>query len=121
MRNYPKRLKRRVEIAEEILKEGFKIKNLAVKDIQMLEFISTTFNHVLSIVPGGISLFLNIDQESLEMIWVHDTILGILVKKLLDLVGGFAGGHLETPAEAEANSVGLLRHGGKELEGEMGN
>lgn len=117
---HPKRLERRVEIAEEVLEEGFKIENLPMEDIQMLEFASTAFNHVLSVVSGGLDLFLNINQESLEMIGVHDPILGVVIKELLDLVGSFAGGHLEAPAETETHSVGLLRHGGEELEGKMG-
>ena len=88
-----------------------------MEDIQMLKLVSTALNHVLSVVPRRLDLLLNVDQESLQMISVHDPILGVLVEEVLDLFGGFAGGHPETPAEAEAHSVGLLRHGGEELEG----
>lgn len=87
-----------------------------MEDVQVLELVSTALNHVLSVVPRRLDLLLNFDQEPLEMIGVHDPILGVLLEELLDLVGGLAGGHLEPPAEAEAHSVGLLGHGGEESE-----
>lgn len=88
-----------------------------MEDTQVLELVSTAVNHALSILPRRVHLFLNVDQESLEMIRVHDPIIGVLLKELLDLVGGFAGGHFETPAEAEAHSVGLLGHGDRIMRG----
>ena len=87
-----------------------------MEDVQVLELTSTTLNDILSIISSGFDLLLNVDQESLEMIRVHDSILGVLVKENLDLVRSLAGGHLEPPAEAETHSVGLLGHGREELE-----
>ena len=55
-------------------------------------------------------LFLNLNQESLEMGSCHKSILGVLIEKGLDLRRRFPCIKLEPPPTAEADSVSLFRH-----------
>ncbi|CAN0909708.1 hypothetical protein LINGRAHAP2_LOCUS25917, partial [Linum grandiflorum] len=68
----------------------------------------------LRIFESGVLLLLDLDEEAAEVIRGHEAIgvvvVGVGSEELLDLVGGFRDGELESPAEAEAYSVSLFRH-----------
>lgn len=53
----------------------------------------------------------------------HNSVLGVLIEKVLDIRRSFCGGELEPSLEAEADSVRLFRHslfGGEEKKGKRG-
>lgn len=112
IKNYPKSSReRRINVAEEVLKECFEIKSLAMKNIEMLELMKTVQNG-LRIFNSSFLLLLKLDQEPLKVIDAHHPILGVAVEQLLDLLRRLRHGEAEASAETEADSVSLLGHGG---------
>lgn len=83
-----------------------------MKDIEVPELVESaeTVYDVLGVLCCGVLFLLYLDQESPEVIDSHDSIIGVLVEQALHLVRRFRHGQPETPAEAEADAVGLFGH-----------
>lgn len=103
---------RGIDVAEEVLEEGFEIENLAVEDAEVLELAEAMVDGSLSFLLGGLLFFLDFGQEPMEVIDGHDVILRVLIEQGLDLRRCFRYGELEPSLEAETHSIGgLFGHG----------
>lgn len=109
MMNPERRGERRIGVAGEELEEGLEVEAAAVEEIveefQMVEAVDDG----LSVVDGGVVFLLELDQEPVEVINVHDSILRVPIEQCLDVRRSFAGGEVESSPETAADSVGLPR------------
>lgn len=102
---------RRIVVGEDVLEEGLEVESLAVEDREVLEVANAVLDDGLSLLLGDVLLLLALDQEAVEVIGGHDSVLRVLVEEVLDLLRRLRHGQPEPPPEAEAHSVGLFGHG----------
>lgn len=76
-----------------------------------MPLLAELIHDALRLLPAGPALLLDLDQEPLELIDGHDLVLGVLPEEGLDLLRSLRRRGPELPAEAEAHSVRLFRHG----------